>query len=272
MGPLSTSDENASVSTSLSSQHHAGDDSTSSCTTTTESFIQQRLRHTSMPQARVCSSAGLVQHDHLEASLSHEASSASHTSKHHHHFFSSRHHATITSNSAASLESAHGGASAACLNVPIVGKNLSLRLKKGQIDKAHKDKACRTFPDNFSVTLFLVKPEDQSDNLLDYSLYSTALLMSMDSHSTITTMNNHQHYANDKFTVMPVLSNPANQRQRPGQSGDSSSTTPSLKSTEQSSQDSVASSGSDNESDIQTSIPKCPHTTTAASQPQSTAI
>lgn len=279
MGPLSTSDENAS--TSLSSQHHAGDDSsTSSCTTTTESFIQQRLRHTSMPQARVCSSAGLVQHEHhhLEPSLSHEVSSASHNTKHHHPFFSaSRHHATITSNSAASLEAAHGGAPG--LNVAIPGKNLSLRLKKGQIDKAHKDKACRNFPDNFSVTLFLVKPADQSDNLLDYSLYSTALLMSMDSHSTITTMNNHhQQYANDKFTVMPVLSNPPNQRQRPGQSGDSSSTTPSLKSTEQSSQDSV--SGSDNESgaDIQTTTiklqppPPHPSATSTQPQPQSTAI
>ena len=89
------------------------------------------------------------------------------------HFFSSRQHATITSNSAASLEMA----AASQLQVPIKGKLLSLRLKKGQIDKAHKDKTSQRFPDNFSVTLFLVKPEDQSEKLLDYSLYSPAFLM-----------------------------------------------------------------------------------------------
>ena len=59
------------------------------------------------------------------------------------------------------------------------GKLLSLRLKKGQIDKAHKDKTSQRFPDNFSVTLFLVKPDDQSEKLLDYSLYSPTFLMSM---------------------------------------------------------------------------------------------
>ena len=68
-------------------------------------------------------------------------------------------------------------AAASQLQVPIKGKLLSLRLKKGQIDKAHKDKTSQRFPDNFSVTLFLVKPEDQSEKLLDYSLYSPAFLM-----------------------------------------------------------------------------------------------
>ena len=72
--------------------------------------------------------------------------------------------------------------------VHIPGKQLSLRLRKGQIDKAHKDKTAKTFPENFSVTLFLVKPpEDQSDTLIDYSLYTQAMMSSnMNNHSTIT--------------------------------------------------------------------------------------
>ena len=71
----------------------------------------------------------------------------------------------------------------------IPGKQLSLRLKKAQIDKAHKDKTNKTFPDNFSVTLFLVKPpEDQSDSLIDYSLLPQAMMASsMNNHSTIST-------------------------------------------------------------------------------------
>ena len=52
------------------------------------------------------------------------------------------------------------------IEVPIKGKVLSLRLEKDQIDKAHKDKTSwlgsQRFPDNFSVTLILVKDEDQS--------------------------------------------------------------------------------------------------------------
>ena len=47
MGPLSTSDENTAS------------EADSSSSTTAESFNQQRLRHTSMPQARVSSSSGL---------------------------------------------------------------------------------------------------------------------------------------------------------------------------------------------------------------------
>ena len=47
MGPLSTSDENTAS------------EADSSSSTTAESFIQQRLRHTSMPQPRVSSTSGL---------------------------------------------------------------------------------------------------------------------------------------------------------------------------------------------------------------------
>jgi len=249
MGPLSTSDENTAS------------EADSSSSTTAESFIQQRLRHTSMPQPRVSSTSGLggqehhhLHHPHLEASLSHVGGDSNPSSnKHQSHFFS-RQHATITSNSAASLEMA----AASQLQVPIKGKLLSLRLKKGQIDKAHKDKTSQRFPDNFSVTLFLVKPDDQSEKLLDYSLYSpTFLMQSMPDQvpNTITTSGQHQgnlssNSSSEKFTVESVLTTnegqqPRPPRQRPltGESGaSSSSATPSLKSVEQSSQDSVNSS------------------------------
>jgi len=43
----------------------------------------------------------------------------------------------------------------------IPGKLMSVRLKKNQIDKADKDKSNK-FSDNFNVTLFLVRPNDQT--------------------------------------------------------------------------------------------------------------
>ena len=91
-------------------------------------------------------------------------------------------HATITSQT--SMNSYTGSSK---FHIP--GKQLSLRLKKAQIDKAHKDKTNKTFPDNFSVTLFLVKPpEDQSDHLIDYSLLPQSMMASsMNNHSTIST-------------------------------------------------------------------------------------
>jgi len=277
MGPLSTSDEN-SVASCVTDNSSDSTNNLSQCTTT-ESFNQQRLRHVSMPQARVSSSsagpsgpghpAQAVQHSHLEASLSSEVN------QHKNPFFSrSSHHAAITSNSAASLEannhctitgvtggmgSSYAG-SGKLPQIPIPGKLLSLRLKKAQIDKAHKDKQCQKFPENFSVTLFLVKPEDQSETCLDYSLYGPALFQAgqaqgpiLDTYSTITTRS--AYCSNDsKFTVVAINgpNNPASggptrpMRTRPltGESGaSSSSATPSLKSMDQqSSQDSVASS------------------------------
>lgn len=241
MGPLSTSDENTASNLS------EGCDSSS---TTTESFIQQRLRHESMPQARVSTSG--IHHDHLEASHSNAESSMRPAN------FFSRHHATITSNSAASLENSNS-ANSASVQVPIQGKLLSLRLKKGQIDKAHKDKNCRTFPDNFSVTLFLVKPDDQSDTLLDYSLYPSNIMSNhMDHHSTITTAGFNSSMENHgKFTVSAV-----NNRQRPLTGDSSSSATPSLKSVGQSSQDSVSDDGQEPQTNELLLI----------KQPQSTAI
>merc|ERR1719266_358471 len=50
--------------------------------------------------------------------------------------------------------------------VQIEGSKLSLRLSKSQIDNAAKSKK-KIYQENFSVTLFLVKPKDQSSNLID---------------------------------------------------------------------------------------------------------
>ena len=288
MGPLSTSDENtAAASTETSS-------SSSTVGTTAESFMEKRIRHTSMPQQRVAaasaavpssssnssssnSSSGIAAsnhlHHHLEPSLSH----AEVRNFHGFHREQHRTHATITSNSAASMDSGlmesgwNSGSTNPYQAVNIPGKLLSLRLKKGQIDKAHKDKSSKTFPENFSVTLFLLKPEDQSDNLLDYSLYSPMLNQNVAEtpHTTITAVanmsNNKVNPASSttnnssekQFTVVPVsdadhqLKHPGHPkpRVRPltgGSGASSSSATPSLKSVEQSSQDSE---GANSESD-----------------------
>ena len=165
-----------------------------------------------------------------------------------------------------SVDSASNGVS----NVDIKGKLLSLRLKKGQIDKAVKDKSSKTFPDNFSVTLFLLKPEDQSDNLLDYSLYSNVLSLE-NPLNTITGSACHPLHAQKtekQFTVVPVTENgplvqqPLKSRVRPltgGSGASSSSATPSLKSVEQSSQDSAgeASEASEDERSDFEQNPKC---------------
>ena len=57
-------------------------------------------------------------------------------------------------------------AAAKQIKVPIKGKVLSLRLEKDHKDKTSwlGSQAC-AFPDNFSVTLILVKEENQSETL-----------------------------------------------------------------------------------------------------------
>merc|ERR1711981_1464284 len=206
MGPLSSSSEN-----------NASNDSCFS-STTPESF---RARHVSMPQHSVrtqppiCDMTGHPQvggHHHLEGrTLSHGL--------HQHQQIPGvgavGNHATITSQT--SMNSYTGTSK---FHIP--GKQLSLRLKKAQIDKAHKDKTNKTFPDNFSVTLFLVKPpEDQSDSLIDSSLLPQAMMASsMNNHSTISTGTGYNPGGSvtapavcsgeRQFTVTPVPSaNPA---------------------------------------------------------------
>ena len=44
---------------------------------------------------------------------------------------------------------------------PVI-KFIQVRLKKNQIDNANKDKFNTKFSDNFNVTLFLVRPTDQT--------------------------------------------------------------------------------------------------------------
>ena len=64
----------------------------------------------------------------------------------------------------------HGtGMSNGSSRVQIDGSKLSLRLTKSQIDNAAKSKR-KMYQDNFSITLFLIKPTDQSENLKDYTL------------------------------------------------------------------------------------------------------
>jgi len=248
MGPLSSSSENNATS---------GD---SFSVTTPESF--NRMRHVSMPQHSVRTSghpAGVFppthqNHHPLEGrSLSHGMGP---TMDGHDTTTTMNNHATITSQTSMLASSGPHGP-----RFPIAGKQLSLRLRKNQIDKAHKDKGQKTFPENFSVTLFLVKPpEDQSDDLIDWSLYGQQQGMwssnAMNSCSTITaTGGPHTHVTTGEqkhqFTITPVSSasslNPSENkpRSRPltGESGaSSSSATPSLKSVEQSSQESATSS------------------------------
>lgn len=73
--------------------------------------------------------------------------------------------------------------------VAIDGTNIALRLNKSQIDKAAKDKQCKVYSENFNVTLFLVKPTNQSDDLIDYSqLQPTSATSSSENfhHITVT--------------------------------------------------------------------------------------
>jgi hypothetical protein len=51
-----------------------------------------------------------------------------------------------------------------CVPMPlsIPGTPVSMRLERSQIDKVAKDKTNK-YPDNFQVTLFMFRPDDQSD-------------------------------------------------------------------------------------------------------------
>jgi hypothetical protein len=71
-----------------------------------------------------------------------------------------------------SLRSCSLAAGTGCQPAPISieGSNISLRLNKSQIDGATKDKHNRTFNEKFHVILYFIKPTDQSDDLIDYSL------------------------------------------------------------------------------------------------------
>eukprot|EP00094_Tigriopus_californicus_P006390 TCALIF_06154-PA protein Name:"Similar to Pten Phosphatidylinositol 3,4,5-trisphosphate 3-phosphatase and dual-specificity protein phosphatase PTEN (Mus musculus)" AED:0.26 eAED:0.29 QI:0/0/0/0.5/1/1/2/0/660 len=132
--------------------------STSSSTSTSlaalSSFKENRIRHSSVPQT--ARSPGTLSHltnaNSLGLSSPHGANSALLKSS-----------ATTTS-----ADSLGEDVPAVGLSSPIKidGTPVSLRLTKPQIDKAFKDKSCKVYQDDFKVTLFLVRPYDQSDLVL----------------------------------------------------------------------------------------------------------
>ena len=137
-----------------------------SAKSTTTSFIEKRTRHASVPQT--ASSPGAMMH--LLANHSGERKTG--------------HNSAPTAAQPSSIPTARP--------VAIDGTNIALRLNKSQIDKAAKDKQCKIYSENFNVTLFLVKPTDQSDDLVDYSLQQT----------NYSTTSDHFHH----ITVTPVMS------------------------------------------------------------------
>ena len=172
---LTSSISNASSSSSSSSSLLAAGNQTSlqcnstlgdsSVKTTATSFIEKRTRHASVPQTT--SSPGAM--SHLISSQSGERKVGHNSAP-----------ANATANSAPSVRP-----------VAIDGTNIALRLNKSQIDKAAKDKQCKVYSENFNVTLFLVKPTDQSDDLVDFSLQQPTVAS-----------NESLHH----FTVTPVMS------------------------------------------------------------------
>lgn len=75
-------------------------------------------------------------------------------------FMEKRHRHSSVPQTARAMGPSTGPMSRAKRNIP-AGKLMSVRLNKSQIDKAAKDKSGK-FSDNFNVTLFLVRPNDQT--------------------------------------------------------------------------------------------------------------
>lgn len=178
----------------------------SESSTTLDTFSQNRLRHSSVPQT--AKATGAMSH------VSHVVAA---------------NHATVQANN----HRDNAVAASEVVSVKIPGQNLSLRLTKAQIDKAAKDKQAKVFPDNFTVTLFLVKPHDQS---VDYRQPQQPQQQpQLQRGSTVIAGNSHQ------FTVVPVTTSASStdcstrERVRPltgGSGASSSSATPSIKSNE----------------------------------------
>ena len=183
---LTSSISNASSSSSSSSSlvtagsgnsgggngHPINNNSNSSCTlvqssdpsvkTTAMSFNEKRMRHASVPQTT--SSPGAM--THLVATAGERKTG---------------HNSAPTSGLAFATPTARP--------VAIDGTNIALRLNKSQIDKAAKDKQCKVYSENFNVTLFLIKPTNQSDDLIDYSqLHQSSVTSSAENfhHITVT--------------------------------------------------------------------------------------
>ena len=121
-----------------------------------------RTRHTSVPQTARSTTTGNTHSIHGLTSEGYDESA-----------FRARqmavqHHASLLSESDRNHTTIHGTTltNHRSSRVQIEGSKLSLRLSKSQIDNAAKSKK-KVYQDNFSVTLFLVKPKDQSSNLKD---------------------------------------------------------------------------------------------------------
>ena len=110
-----------------------------SAKTTTTSFIEKRIRHASVPQTT--------------SSMSHIVPPPAEKK--------TGHNSAPTASQTNVIPSARP--------VTIDGTNIALRLNKSQIDKAAKDKPCKVYSENFNVTIFLIKPTNQSNDLIDYS-------------------------------------------------------------------------------------------------------
>ena len=107
-------------------------------TTTQTSFMTERMRHSSVPQSATWTSRTAANSAVNNTGYS-PVSSGDHTT-----------------NSDQSKQQ----------KITIDGMKISLKLEKMLIDKACKGK---NIPPNFGVTLLMVKPDDQSDNLVDYT-------------------------------------------------------------------------------------------------------
>jgi len=194
-----------------------GDENLTNGNTTTVSFESNgisRTRHTSVPQTARSTTASNTHDMHGLASEGQDESA-----------FRARqmalqHHASLLSDSDKN-HTIHGtNMTINRSRVQIDGSKLSLRLCKSQIDSAAKSKK-KVYQDNFSVTLFLVKPKDQSDNLQDLNYEnadwnkiptnqhemlnshprlapsgSAASVMSSDDSKSTTTSNGNQNYQN----------------------------------------------------------------------------
>ncbi len=179
---------------------HASSPATCSTIKPTESFSHLRARHTSVPQtarvpgalSHVSHVAGGNHHPSHHATITASGSNAAGTLYQggngtggggHCPAHPPLHpvHSTVTASGSQNWVNPGGGCGSGGRHaggphhetIRIPGRMLSLRFTKSQIDKAAKDKSAKTFHENFSVTLFLLKPDDQSDNLIDYSLYQS---------------------------------------------------------------------------------------------------
>ena len=133
--------------------------------TTTMSFETNgisRTRHTSVPQTARSTTTASTHSMHGLATDGHDESALRARQ------MALQHHASLLGESDNNHTTIHGTSitNHRSSRVQIEGSKLSLRLSKSQIDNAAKSKK-KIYQENFSVTLFLVKPKDQSSNLID---------------------------------------------------------------------------------------------------------